>query len=177
MKFPRTLIFAVLTASLGLGISMDSQASGRLRVHAVGGNAEGGRSATTLSAARGRNGGAYLHGRTTQTDDAGNASTSGGTAFRGRNGTTGARAGTTGRGADGDISHQGGFSATSANGGHLQSEGGFTRNTNGISGNRSTTATGADGNTYQGSTSYSRDSGFTHSGSCTDASGTTISCR
>jgi len=177
MKHPNILILATLISTVGLVLSVNAEASGRVRAHAVGSNAEGGRTAATLSAAQGRNGGAYLHGRTTQTDGTGNVSTSGGTVFRGRNGATGARAGTTSRSADGSINHQGGFTATGAAGGHIQSEDNVTRNADGINSNRSTTVTGANGTTYQGTTSYNRDSGFTHSGSCTDASGNAVSCR
>jgi hypothetical protein len=46
-----------------------------------------------------------------------------------------------------------------------------------VSGERSTSATGAQGNTYQGQTSYSKGEGIEHSATCTDAAGNTIACR
>jgi hypothetical protein len=55
----------------------------------------------------------------------------------------------------------------------------FTRSADGgASGERSTTATNANtGVSYNGSTTYTQGSGFSRSGSCTDAAGNTVTCR
>jgi len=158
-------------------MSTNVAASGRVFAHGTATTAEGGRTSATLSGARNPAGGAFVHGRTSQSDGSGNASTRGGSAFRTRNGGTGSRTGSTSRSADGSLNHQGEVSANGARGGSLQSEGGFTKDANGVNANRSTTATGPNGATYQGSTTYDKENGMSHSATCTDAGGNTVACR
>ena len=53
----------------------------------------------------------------------------------------------------------------------------MTRDANGnVVGGRSTTATGQNGNSYDGSTTVSNGT-VTHTGTCTNAAGEVISCR
>jgi hypothetical protein len=103
---------------------------------------------------------------------------------------------------DGSATHQGGFQASGKNG-SIQSSGSAQRDANGnIAGQRSTTAqgangssyqgsttygngtathttsaTGKNGDTYQGQTTYTKGQGVQHSGTCKDASGNVIPCK
>ncbi len=176
-KHRRILILATLLSTLGLAMSTNAAASGRVFAHGTATTAEGGRTSATLSGARNPAGGTFVHGRTSQSDGNGNASTRSGTAFRTRNGGTGTRTGSTSRNADGSLSHQGEITASGARGGSIQSEGGFTRNANDVNTRRSTTATSPNGTTYQGSTTYDKENGISHSATCTDSTGNTVACR
>jgi hypothetical protein len=63
------------------------------------------------------------------------------------------------------------------NGGSASTSGGVTKDANGnVVGGRSTTATGQNGNSYDGSTTVSNGT-VTHTGTCTNAAGEVISCR
>jgi hypothetical protein len=75
------------------------------------------------------------------------------------------------------VNHKGGFAAQGQNG-SAQSQGGFTRNTDGtVSGGRNSTATNANtGNTANGSTTYDSTNGVKHTTTCTDANGAAIAC-
>jgi hypothetical protein len=89
-----------------------------------------------------------------------------------------------------------------ANGGSVDSSGNFTRGSDGtVTGSSQTSASGArgsyngstsaangttthdsdvtaaNGDSYQGETSYTKGQGYTHSGTCKDAQGNVISCR
>ena len=97
-------------------------------------------------------------------------------AVRGPKGAHAARAGTTSHTADGTLTHQSAMAASGAKG-SVTSSGNFTHTDEGLTQTRTTTATGSGGKTYQGSTSYDKADGLTHSGSCTDAAGNSVTCR
>jgi hypothetical protein len=140
-------------------------------------NAEGGTTATAITAHAGPNGGKSVRGRGVATDGQGDAKTVSGGAFKGPNGATGARAGTTSRSADGSMTHWSGMTAQGAKG-SIQSSGSATRNASGdVTQSRSSTATSAaTGDTLKTSESYSSGSGVTRSAACFDASGNSIAC-
>ena len=75
---------------------------------------------------------------------------------------------------DGQVTHTG--TRTGANGGTVQAEGSYTRDEDGkVDGSRSTTATGAKGATYNGSTTVT-DGQVSHTGTCTNADGAVVDC-
>ena len=124
----------------------------------------------------GADGGTVVHGRVTHSDGAGNRESFRGGAFRGTEGRQGMRASHLTRNADGSAERTGGFAASGPNG-SIRSQGSVTRSTDGdINGQRTTTGTGSQGNTYQGSTTYSRSDGVSHTATCSDAAGTPIPC-
>jgi hypothetical protein len=166
--------YCTLAAALGW-LPASVEAGAYVRARAVHADANGGASTGFVAAGRGANG-AYARGRRVSSDGAGGTSVSSGGAYYGENGATARRSGETNRGSDGAVAHQGTFSASGAKG-SLQSAGSSTKDANGVTANRTTEAVGANGNSYGGTTSYSKDSGFTHSGTCTDAAGNGISCR
>lgn len=168
-------LFSV-AAAMVLLTTPAAEAAGRIHGGGVVANPEGGFSGGRAVAARGPNGGAYARGRAVQTDGMGNGTVASGRAFRGPDGATGARTGTTSRSDDGTVTHQGRLAANGAKG-SVESSGGFTKTEDGITQSRTTTATGANGGSYQGSTSYDKNTGLTHSASCTDASGNSVPCR
>lgn len=174
MKAMSTVLVGAL-AAIVLAVPV-AEASGRIRGGGVVANPDGGYSGGRAAAGRGANGGSYARGRAFQTDGQGNSTAASGGAFRGPNGASGARAGTTSRSADGTVTHQSGMAASGAKG-SVESSGGYTKTQDGVTQSRTTTATGANGTTYQGSTSYDKNTGLTHSGSCTDAAGNAVPCR
>lgn len=78
----------------------------------------------------------------------------------------------------GKVDASAGSAFTTTNGSSGSTSKRFTRNADGTaSGERSTTATNADtGVTFNGSTRYTRGSGMSRSGGCTDASGQGVPC-
>jgi len=59
----------------------------------------------------------------------------------------------------------------------VQSSGSVTKDANGnVNGQRTTDATGKNGNTYQGTTTDTNGQ-ITHGATCTDASGNSIPCK
>ena len=75
---------------------------------------------------------------------------------------------------DGQVTHTG--TKTGANGGTVQTEGSYTRGEDGkVDGSRTTTATGAKGATYNGSTTVT-DGQVSHTGTCTNADGVVVDC-
>jgi len=171
----------MVAVSTAVVLLMPHVAEGAARVHGGGvvADPDGGYRGGRVAAARGQNGGAYARKRGFQTDGAGNGTVASGGVYRGpngANGVTGARAGTTTRNADGTVNHQSGIAASGAKG-SVESSGGFTKTQDGVTQSRTTAATGANGATYQGSTSYDKSSGLSHSSSCTDAAGNSIPCR
>lgn len=174
MKTLRTMM--AVASTLLLLIPPTADAAGRIRKDGVVANADGGYTGGRVAAARGANGGEYLRGRAFQTDGAGNGTVASGGAYRGPNGAQGAWTGTTSRLADGTVTHQSAMAASGAKG-SVESSGGFTRTDEGVTQSRTTTAIGANGASYQGSTSYDKETGLTHSGSCTNAAGASVSCR
>ena len=174
MQTLRTLM-TVMSALL-LTIPPTADAAARIRKGGVVANPDGGYSGGRVAAAHGLNGGSYARGRAFQTDDSGNRKVTSAGAFHRPNGSEGARAGTTSRSADGTVSHQ---SAMAINGekGSVESNGGFIKTDDGVTQSRTTTATGTGGTSYVGNTSYDKNTGLTHSGTCTNASGQSVSCR
>lgn len=78
----------------------------------------------------------------------------------------------------GNVNASAGSTVSTANGSSGSRTARFTRNADGTaSGERSSTATNANtGVTWNGSTTYTKGSGVSRSGSCTDASGNTVTC-
>jgi hypothetical protein len=111
-------------------------------------------------------------------DGQGNAGAATGTGFTTAAGGQGARLGKVNRSSDGSVNASGQSGFETAGGGSVDRSGSYTRQADGTaSGERSTTATNANtGMTFDGSTTYAKGSGVSRSGSCKDASGTTVSC-
>ncbi|ODS67046.1 MAG: hypothetical protein ABS37_01650 [Acidovorax sp. SCN 65-108] len=168
-----TLLAAFAVAALLL--STASEANARTR-RVVEHNADGSATAHTGVARSGPNG-AMLRGRTATIDGQGNGSVTRRGATVGAQGGMAVRQGSTTRSADGSASHSGTVSAQNAQG-SLHSSGGGSRNADGsVEQARSTTATSAaTGNRVQTQSSYSKDSGLSHSATCYDASGTAMAC-
>lgn len=136
---------------------------------------EAGAAAGQVHDRQGPNGGRVVGGRGVVTDGQGNAAAGSANCARGQN-VAGCRAGATTRNADGSASHQSGLHASGANGGTLDSSGGFTRSADGtVDQGRTTTATGQNGTvTVDGA--YATDTGRTRTVTCTDAAGAVIAC-
>lgn len=111
-------------------------------------------------------------------DGQGNAAGTTRSAFTTGSGAQGLRSANFSRAADGSVDANAQASVTGAQGGSAERSASFMRNADGsASGERSTTATNArTGTTFSGSTSYTKGSGLTRSGSCTDAAGNTVTC-
>lgn len=169
-------VAALAALVVGATFTAGAEAAGHFRAHGGHRNAAGGYSGGTVAGARGPNGGGYLRGHRLTTDGNGNGTFKSGAAVRGPNGGEARRAGETTYGADGSVSHQSGFSASGSRG-SVDSSGSASRTVDGAAFNRDTNATGANGNSYSGTTSYSKDTGLVHSGTCTDAAGNVIPCR
>jgi len=139
-------------------------------------NAQGGVTATAVGVHQGVSGSA-VRGRAVKTDGQGNATVVSGAAVKGANGATAVRAGKTTVAADGSAQHQSGLSAQSAKG-SVQSSGSASRDAAGnVTQARSSTITSAaTGDTMKTNSSYSKDTGLTHSASCFDAGGASIAC-
>jgi hypothetical protein len=100
-----------------------------------------------------------------------------GTYVQGPNGGYAARAGKTTVNPDGSATHQSGFKTSGANG-TVQSTATAERGADGsASGTRNTTATGKNGNTYNGATTWQKGEGVQHTSTCTDPSGNVIPCK
>lgn len=171
---PLLLSLAVLCAACL--VLEPASAAGRVKARGATSNAEGGVSTGQASAGRGPNGGAYARGSATTTDGQGNAQQVRGGAARTPAGGYGARGASTTVNADGSGSRQAGFAASGPRG-SAQSSGAFTRSADGtVNGGRSTSATGAQGNSYNGQTTV-QDNQVSHSHSCTNAAGEVIPCK
>jgi hypothetical protein len=111
-------------------------------------------------------------------DGQGNVAAAGGGSYSTAAGGQGARSTRFKRQDDGsvDASRQG--SLTTANGGTAARDASYTRNADGgASAERNTSATNArTGVSYDGSTTWTKGQGLSRSGSCTDASGNTVTC-
>lgn len=162
----RTTATAIAALS---ALALSSTADARGLLHVRGANGGG----TVVAGQRGV--AARAHGTTTSAD--GTVTHASGGAFRGVNGSRGYRASETSVSPDGTVSHQGSAAASGARGSYA-SEGGVTRNADGIwSGGRETSATSAaTGNSYSGSTTVA-DGQVSHTGTCTNAAGEVIPCR
>ncbi|MEZ5668635.1 MAG: hypothetical protein R3F55_14575 [Alphaproteobacteria bacterium] len=161
-------LFVAMTAT-----AFDAQADGRLSGWRQ--NGAGGISAGTIHNWTGPNGGQLFGGRGFATDG------QGGGVFGSRGCATGnggwaCRAGGTAFDGNGNVTHGSGFAAQGPNGGWIASQGGFTRNAaGGWAGGRTTTLSGANGS-YVGSSSYSSDGGYVHTGTCYDVAGNVVAC-
>ncbi len=168
-----------LTTALALAMAtlVAAAPAGAYTRHVVHGNAEGGKTATTVAGHEGPEGGVAGRARVTRSDGQGNVTTTGGSAFRGPNGAKGARAGTTTVNADGSASHTSGFAASGSKG-SVASKGSATRDAAGdVDQTRTTTATSATtGNSVKATESYNSETGVTRSATCYNASGATIAC-
>jgi hypothetical protein len=147
-----------MTSMLAMGAFAIDAADAQVRRGGVRG--DNGAAAGQVHDREGPNGGRVVGGRGIVTDGQGNAAaTSANT-----------------RSADGSMSHQSGLQASGANGGTLDSSGGFTRSADGtIDQGRTTTASGQSGTvTVDGA--YTSDAGRSRTVTCTDASGAVIAC-
>jgi hypothetical protein len=136
-----------------------------------------GLAARSAAALRGSNGAAGRRGGI-QADGQGNAVGGRQRAVATESGAAGASSRGFRRSSDGSLNAGSQANARGANGGTAQTSSSFSRSADGTaSGERSTSVTNANtGVTYDGSASYDKESGFSRSGSCRDASGTTVSC-
>jgi hypothetical protein len=198
----KTLI-ALCTLAAAFAVSIpDADAAGRVKARGAVQNAEGGVTAGRASAARGPNGGAAARARGVKTDGQGNGQAASGGVYRGPNGGTAGRAGTTTWNADGSAQHQSGGQWNGPNSSG-STQGGFVRDTDGnVSGGRTTSATGAqggsydanttygngsldrsvdatgrNGNSYQSTTTATRGEGVDRTATCYDPNGNVIACR
>ncbi|WP_200248449.1 hypothetical protein [Thiococcus pfennigii] len=139
-------------------------------------NPAGGTTAGKIRNETGPEGGKFLQRRTIRTDGEGNAAAVTGGAFRTPEGAAGTRGGVTVRKDDGSIEHKSGAAVTGERG-TLKSSGGVSVDAEGnVSGSRSTDIEGAKGGSFEGSTSYDKDSGLTRSQTCFDAGGNEVPC-
>ncbi len=156
----------------------------------AGGRFHGGGTAITEQGAvsgrgavvRGPNGGGAVHGGGAAVDSQGNlVSGRGGAATikdsSGNIKLQGARAGKTTGTIGSGLHHESGMAVQSAKG-TVKSNGTLTTDgAGGVSGARNTLVQSSTSNaSYQGSTTYQKGVGATHTGTCTDASGATVSC-
>jgi hypothetical protein len=111
-------------------------------------------------------------------DGQGNVNGASHSAFTTDGGTQGSRSARYDRNADGSASASNNASAIGRDGGSAERSGSYTRNADGTaSGQRSTSVTNANtGVTVDGSTTYTKGSGFSRSATCTDAAGNAVSC-
>ena len=163
-------------ALVGAGFTASFAEAATRRVEHANANAQGGVTATAVGVHQGASGSAARR-RAVKTDGQGNATVVSGAAVKGANGATAVRAGKTTVAADGSAQHQSGISAQSAKG-SVQSSGSASRDAAGnVTQARSSTVTSAaTGDTMKTNSSYSKDTGLTHSASCFDAGGASITC-
>ncbi|UPG94619.1 hypothetical protein [Luteibacter aegosomatissinici] len=148
-------------------------ATGRFAARGIHANPNGGVTAGHAGGFRGPDGAAGVHGRRTTSDGLGNVTSNARSAWRGPNGGTATSQGSASRNADGTGSFDRTTQAHGANGGSYN---GSTTGATGQGITHDTDATGRNGNTYTGSTTVTKD-GVSHSGTCADASGQPIPCR
>jgi hypothetical protein len=162
-----------MTSMLAMGAFAIDAADAQVRRGGVRG--DNGAAAGQVHDREGPNGGRVVGGRGIVTDGQGNAAATSANCVSGQS-VAGCRAGATTRSADGSMSHQSGLQASGANGGTLDSSGGFTRSADGtIDQGRTTTASGQSGTvTVDGA--YTSDAGRSRTVTCTDASGAVIAC-
>jgi hypothetical protein len=166
------VLLTIATLSTAL-VSIDVHAEGK-RFHRD--NAAGRHTAGAVHRNTGPNGGTVANGRAVKTDGEGNGVAVRGSKITGPEGATAERAAKNTRSADGSATHASGFNASGVKG-TVDSQGSASRDADGnVIQARTTTATGANGNSYNGSTTYSKDTGVVHTGTCTDAAGQVIAC-
>jgi hypothetical protein len=139
-------------------------------------NSKGGVNGGMAAAGTGAKG-SYARGRAYQTDGTGNAKGGSAGGFKGANGSQGAYKSTWSKSANGTATYQGQAGASGARG-SAQTSVNASRSASGQT--TATTQTSATskttGNSYNGSTTYQKGQGATHTGTCTNASGSTIPC-
>lgn len=165
MKYVVTL--AAATAMLAFSVA-DASAQSRGHVRAQGPNGMVGAGASQN--------GAYVRGRGSVNNSDGSVTYGSGGAIAGVNGGGGVRGSTTNVNPDGSVSRNSVAAAAGVNGG-VSTQGSTNRNSDGTwSGSRNTQAVGAQGSTYQGSTTYDQETGLSRSGTCTNPSGVVVPC-
>jgi hypothetical protein len=165
----KTLLLIAASAALIAAAPAADAAQGHFRARGATASGAG------VVAGGARNGNAYVRGHGAHQNADGSVTSGSGAAFKLNNGAYGARGSTTTVNPDGSATHKGGFAASGASG-QVNSSGSVSRDANGdYTGSRVTSATGVNGNTYNGSTSYSNGT-FSHTGACHDASGAEIAC-
>jgi hypothetical protein len=168
------IIFVV--AAVCCLLASEAYARGVVYARGVRRNVSGGVTARSGTAFRGPSGGEAARGRSVVTDGQGNATKTSGAAYRGPNGTTANRSSTATVANDGSATRNSSASASGAKG-SVQTSAGYQRNGDGTaSSTRNTTATGSNGNTYQGNTTWTKGSGAQHTGTCKDSAGNVITC-
>lgn len=176
MKISVSVIACLVLVGM-LASTNNAMAAGHARVRGAHANAAGGVSGGSAVFNRGPNGGASARGHVHATDGQGNVVAGSAAALRGPNGGSAWRSGRTTRNADGSVTHQSSGYGHSAAGGSFASSGSSQRIADGTrSGSRTTTATGANGYSYQGSTTASGGV-VTHASICRDPNGNEIACR
>lgn len=166
------------TAALSLTVlAIDTAHAGGFRVHG-GGTAVTSQGAVSGrgAAVRGPNGGGMVRGGGTAVDSQGNFVSGHGGAFN--TGTArGARAGTTTGTVGSGVRHQSGMAVQGTQGTATSSGSFSTDGAGGASGSRNTSVQSSSSNaSYQGSTNYAKGSGVSHTSTCTNAAGDTVSC-
>lgn len=171
---------AMVFTGFGLGMLVTSpqtaEAGGMYLFKGARQNGAGGVTAGSRRVARGADGNYYKNGHGAYTDGSGNGRAWRSKGFHAPNGTSANMATGTTRNADGSLQHQ---SARYYNGqnGNVSSNGTFSKNTDGqVTGNKNTSATGANGASYTGSSSYDPTTGLTRTQICTNQYGETVQC-
>lgn len=161
---PAALVLVVVGA-LGMGTDVAVAAGGRQLDRAV------------TRQASGANGASIARTRSAQADGQGGRSAARNGSWTSASGASGGGAVQRDRAADGSLSRSASRSA-SGDRGSMSSSGQASRDVEGnIVQSRSSTATNAaTGNSVAASSSYSKETGFTHSATCYDAGGNTIAC-
>jgi hypothetical protein len=172
MKSATVVSIVVLTLSMCLSSAF---AQGRVAVRGAHANPSGGVSAGSVVAGRTAAGGVYGRARGVSTNGAGGVSEGSVAGFKGANGSSATRTASNTSNGAGDATHQSSISATGPKG-SVSSSGSATKTASGVDESRTTSATAANGDSYHGSTSYTPQTGLTHSGTCSNASGATITC-
>jgi hypothetical protein len=172
MKSASVVSVAILSLSMCVSSAF---AQGRIAVRGAVANPSGGVTAGSAVAGRTAAGGVYGRARGVTTNGAGAVSEGSAAGFKAANGATGYRTATNTSNGAGDATHQSSIAASGAKG-SVTSSGSATKTSSGVDESRTTSATAANGDSYNGSTSYAPQTGLTHSGTCSNASGATIAC-
>ncbi len=163
-----TIALATAVFATTLALSTPADAGGRYRA----------RSGSSVIAGGSTNaGGAWARSRNVSGDGSGNVSGQRNWSATGANGGSAEHASSAYRNADGSAGRSGSTTVNGANGGSMQTGGSMTRTADGLSGSHATSATGPNGATYTGSSTYAKGEGVSHTGTCTDAAGNVVPCH
>ena len=166
-RIATTLSFALMATTISL-----SAHAGGARFHHE--NSAGGITAGATHAGTNADG-SFANGHGVVTDGSGDSAAASGGKISTATGSA-ERAGKTTFAADGSVNHASGFSASGTQG-SVNSQGSATKSADGsITQSRNTEATAANGTSYQGTTGYNKNTGVTHTGTCTNAGGEAVSC-